>query len=137
MKSRSASSLSARPFSRPPSVLNSILNHSYYNIKDDWDASDDEKPAAPAAPKGPIRQKGITKQKIAEREAAERAEAERAAAEAAAEADPAARRKAARERELRADIDNAKGLFGDDVAALKINGVLYSCVSHRLMSRTF
>merc|ERR1712072_841723 len=87
------------------------------DVKDDWDASEDEKPAAPAVPKGPIRQKGITKQKIAEKEAAEAAEAERQAKEAAEAADPTARRRAARERELKADLDNASSLFGSDAVA--------------------
>lgn len=32
----------------------------------------------------------------------------------ALENDPVARRKAARERELQADMENARGLFGDD-----------------------
>lgn len=91
--------------------------------QDDWDASEDEKPAAPAVPKGPIRQKGITKQKIAEKEAAEAAEAERQAKEAAEAADPTARRRAARERELKADLDNASSLFGSDaVASMSISG---------------
>lgn len=99
------------------------MNNLSYAFQDDWDASEDEKPKAPAAPKGPVRQKGITKQKIAEKERAEREEAERLEAEAAAAADPAARRKAARERELKADMDNAKGLIGDAaVANLKIQG---------------
>lgn len=35
-------------------------------------------------------------------------------AQLAIENDPEARRKAARERELKADLENARGLFGDD-----------------------
>lgn len=54
-------------------------------MKDDWDASDDEddeanKKAKPAGPAPPVRQKGITKQKIAEKEAAEKARLEEMAA---------------------------------------------------------
>lgn len=50
-----------------------------FGSQDDWDASsDDEKKAAPkpTGPAPPVRQKGITKQKIAEKEAAERARLE-------------------------------------------------------------
>lgn len=50
--------------------------------QDDWDASDDEKPAPvkPTGPPPPVRAKGITKQKIAEKEAAEKARLESIAA---------------------------------------------------------
>jgi translation initiation factor 3 subunit J len=43
--------------------------------QDAWDASDDDekKPVKPAGPPPPVRQKGITKMKIAEKEAAEKA----------------------------------------------------------------
>ncbi|KAK4053709.1 40S ribosomal protein S27 [Microbotryomycetes sp. JL201] len=83
------------------------------DVKDDWDASDEEAPAAPKsnAPPPPVRQKGITKQKIAEKEAAERARQE-AAAQRAAEDDPALRRAREREAQLSADMDNAAALFG-------------------------
>jgi translation initiation factor 3 subunit J len=50
--------------------------------QDDWDASEDEAPAPVATgPAPPVRQKGITKQKIAEKEAMERAAAEKRAAQ--------------------------------------------------------
>ncbi|KAM0753782.1 translation initiation factor eIF3 subunit [Meredithblackwellia eburnea MCA 4105] len=83
------------------------------DVKDDWDASDDEdKPAAakPTGPPPPVRQKGITKQKIAEKEAAERAKAAELAARK--DDDPAARRAREREAMLKADMANAADLFG-------------------------
>ena len=86
-------------------------------MQDDWDASEDEAPKAtgPAAPAGPIRKKGITKQKIAEREAAEKAEAEARAAQEAADADPAERRRREQAAVLAADMDNLSGLLGSAV----------------------
>ncbi|KAI5477832.1 hypothetical protein MNV49_005916 [Pseudohyphozyma bogoriensis] len=84
------------------------------DVKDDWDASDDEevkKPVAkPAGPAPPIRQKGITKQKIAEREAAEAARAKELAARSADS--PQERKARERAAMLKADMDNAAALFG-------------------------
>lgn len=81
------------------------------DVQDDWDASDDDKPGA-SQPQGPIRRKGITKQKIAEREAAEAAEAEQREREAREAADPAARRERDQAAVLASDMDNMAGLFG-------------------------
>ncbi|KAK4058883.1 Translation initiation factor 3 subunit J component [Microbotryomycetes sp. JL221] len=102
------------------------------DIKDDWDASEDEAPTAPksTAPPPPVRQKGITKQKIAEKEAAERAKVE-LAAQRAAEDDPAARRAREREAQLSADMDNAAALFGQ--TSVSANGA--SSGSDELLSR--
>lgn len=86
-------------------------------MKDDWEASEDsdaEKQEAPK-PKGPVRNKGITKMKIAEKEAEEAnrlAEMEAAAAE---EADPILRKKREQQRTVEADMESARGLFGDAV----------------------
>ncbi|KAG0141268.1 hypothetical protein CROQUDRAFT_664095 [Cronartium quercuum f. sp. fusiforme G11] len=87
------------------------------DVKDDWEGSDDseaKKKVAPK-PKGPIRNKGITKMKIAEKEAEEASKlAELQAAEAEA-ADPVLRKKREQQRTVEADMENARGLFGDAV----------------------
>ncbi|SCV66954.1 BQ2448_5600 [Microbotryum intermedium] len=85
------------------------------DVKDDWDASDDEdedKAKKPAGPAPPVRAKGITKQKIAEKEAAEQAKKAALAAKAREEGDPAARRARERAAMLKADMENATALFG-------------------------
>lgn len=87
------------------------------DVADDWEASssdgENKKNAASTGPPKPIRNKGVTRQKIAEKEAQEAQE--RAAAEAAAEeeADPVARKAREQKRTLDADMENARGLFGD------------------------
>lgn len=88
------------------------------DVKDDWEASESENEAPkdqPAKPKAPVRNKGITKMKIAEKEADEAlrlAEQEALAREAA---DPALRKKREQSRTIQADMENARGLFGDAV----------------------
>lgn len=84
------------------------------DVKSDWDASDDDekpKPVAETKPAGPIRQKGITKAKIAEKEAAERAKLE-ALLESSKE-DPMEKKRREMQMAIAADLDAASALFGD------------------------
>ncbi|PLW58225.1 hypothetical protein PCANC_00818 [Puccinia coronata f. sp. avenae] len=90
------------------------------DVKDDWEASESEseKPKnEPAKPKGPVRNKGITKMKIAEKEAEEalRIAEQQALAEQAA--DPVLRKKLEQSRTVQSDMENARGLFGDAVVS--------------------
>ena len=83
-------------------------------MQDSWEDSDDEaakKPAAPTGPAPPVRQKGITKSKIAEKEAAERAKLE--AAIARNQEDPQEKRKREMQMQMAADLESARSLFGD------------------------
>ncbi|GAA5992033.1 hypothetical protein JCM11641_003146 [Rhodosporidiobolus odoratus] len=82
------------------------------DTKDDWDVSDDDKPAKPAVVVGSMRNKGATKQKIAAKEEEERKKAEEAERKER-ENDPAALRAKARAAQLRSDMDSAATLFGE------------------------
>jgi translation initiation factor 3 subunit J len=89
-------------------------------VKDDWEASESESEKLknePAKPKGPVRNKGITKMKIAEKEAEEalRIAEQQALAEQAA--DPVLRKKLEQSRTVQSDMENARGLFGDAVVS--------------------
>ncbi|GAA6027018.1 hypothetical protein JCM8097_006043 [Rhodosporidiobolus ruineniae] len=87
------------------------------DAKSDWDVSDEEdKPAKPAVVVGSMRNKGATKQKIAQKEAEERRKAEEAEARER-ENDPAALRAKARAAQLRSDMDSAASLFGESSLA--------------------
>ncbi|MBW0464546.1 hypothetical protein O181_004261 [Austropuccinia psidii MF-1] len=88
------------------------------DVKDDWEASESEgekKSPEPSKPKGPIRNKGITKMKIAEKEAEEANQLAQMQALALQEADPVLRKKREQARNVEADLENARGLFGDAV----------------------
>ncbi|KAH9819074.1 eukaryotic translation initiation factor 3 subunit J [Melampsora americana] len=88
------------------------------DVKDDWEASEDsdnEKKPEPTKPKGPVRNKGITKMKIAEKEAEEASRLAELQAKAEEEADPILRKKREQQRTVEADMENARGLFGDAV----------------------
>lgn len=97
--------------------------------QDSWEDSDDDeavaakKAAAAAAANGPappVRQKGITKAKIAEKEAAERAKLE--AALANSQEDPREKRKRELQAQMAQDLEAARSLFGDAKVADAIGG---------------
>lgn len=90
------------------------------DVLDDWEAESDSEAerkkaaaAAAAGPAKPIRNKGVTRQKIAEKEAQEVQERLAAEARAEEEADPVARKAREQKRTLDADMENARGLFGE------------------------
>ncbi|CAH7670887.1 eukaryotic translation initiation factor 3 subunit J [Phakopsora pachyrhizi] len=64
-------------------------------------------------PKGPIRNKGITKMKIAEKEAEEASRLAELRALEEQESDPTLRKRRDQQRAVEADLENARGLFGD------------------------
>ncbi|KAH9465234.1 hypothetical protein MJO29_006984 [Puccinia striiformis f. sp. tritici] len=87
-------------------------------VKEDWEASEseEEKPKNETTkPKGPVRNKGITKMKIAEKEAEEALRLAEQEALAEQAADPVLRKKLEQTRTIQADMENARGLFGDAV----------------------
>ncbi|KAL7342477.1 fructose-bisphosphate aldolase [Rhodotorula toruloides] len=90
---------------------------------------DTKKPLPPPVPApqvvvGSLRNKGATKQKIAQKEAEERKKAEEAE-RLARENDPAALRAKARAAQLRSDMDSAASLFGE--ASLNDNPLEMNC----------
>jgi len=94
-------------------------------LQDEWDVSEEESPAAtPAVPVAAPRKKGTLKQKIAEKEAAKAARLaaglDSDEAEDDSELDVATKRRLDRERELAADLKNARDLLGG--ASLNGNG---------------
>ncbi|KAI9622682.1 hypothetical protein H4Q26_014963 [Puccinia striiformis f. sp. tritici PST-130] len=87
-------------------------------VKEDWEASEseEEKPKNETTkPKGPVRNKGITKMKIAEKEAEEALRLAEQEALAEQAADPVLRKKLEQTRTIQADMENTRGLFGDAV----------------------
>ncbi|KAI8454832.1 eukaryotic translation initiation factor 3 subunit J [Phakopsora pachyrhizi] len=89
-------------------------------VKDDWEASegsdsekDRRKNEQESKPKGPIRNKGITKMKIAEKEAEEASRLAELRALEEQESDPTLRKRRDQQRAVEADLENARGLFGD------------------------
>ncbi|TNY18860.1 eukaryotic translation initiation factor 3 subunit J [Rhodotorula diobovata] len=90
------------------------------DVKDDWDVSesddDDKKLKKPAAAVGSMRNKGVTKHKIAQKEEEERRKAEEQERKER-ENDPAALRAKARAAQLRSDMDSAATLFGESSLA--------------------
>ncbi|KAK4332820.1 LOW QUALITY PROTEIN: Fructose-bisphosphate aldolase [Rhodotorula toruloides] len=94
------------------------------DVKDDWDVSDEEDKPKPQVVVGSLRNKGATKQKIAQKEAEERKKAEEAE-RLARENDPAALRAKARAAQLRSDMDSAASLFGE--ASLNDNPLEMNC----------
>ncbi|GAA6016591.1 hypothetical protein JCM10207_002852 [Rhodosporidiobolus poonsookiae] len=95
------------------------------DAKSDWDVSDDDdKPKKPAPVVGSMRNKGVTKQKIAAKEAEERKKAEEAE-RLERENDPAALRAKARAAQLRSDMDSAASLFGE--SSLNDNPLEMNC----------
>ncbi|WAR56276.1 hypothetical protein PtB15_7B122 [Puccinia triticina] len=90
------------------------------DVKDDWEASeseDEKNKNEPAKPKGPVRNKGITKMKIAEKEAEEALRLAEQEALAQQAADPVLRKKLEQTRTIQSDMENARGLFGDAVVS--------------------
>jgi len=111
----------ARP--RPSTILS--RSHAWNapidaGTQESWEDSDDEEEAAKKAaaaaankPAPPLRQKGVTKAKIAEREAAEAAKLqERLARESE---DPRERKKREMQQQIAQDLENARALLGDSV----------------------
>ena len=102
------------------------------SLQSDWEASSDEekgKPTPAPAQVAPPKKKGTLKQKLAEKEAERQARlaAEDGEAEYDEDAvlDPRAKAQLEKQRELEADLHNAKELFGSSVA---IKG---ACYHHR------
>ncbi|KDN40169.1 translation initiation factor eIF3 subunit [Tilletiaria anomala UBC 951] len=85
-------------------------------VKDDWE-EEDEKPQEPA-PLAPAKKKGTLKQKLAEKEAAEKRRQELGLESddenQEDEEDPAEKRRLEREAQLKADMDNAANLLGQN-----------------------
>ncbi|KAL7006070.1 Translation initiation factor 3 subunit J component [Cystobasidiomycetes sp. EMM_F5] len=81
-------------------------------VKESWEDSDEEEVAKPVAtgPPPPIRQKGITKAKIAAKEAEEIARIQQQSERD--NEDPAARKEREIRMQMEADLENAKSLFG-------------------------
>lgn len=90
------------------------------DVKDSWEDSDEEKPVTPSGPAPPVRQKGITKAKIAEKEAAEKAKMQ-ALLERDQE-DPAARRARELAQQMQQDLENAQSLFGESTISESTGG---------------
>ena len=105
--------------------IHQSIDHYHFNElpeQDSWEDSDEEaaKPAAPTGPPPPVRQKGITKSKIAEKEAAEKAKLE--AALASQQEDPRERRKLELQMQMAQDLESARSLFGDAKLADAVGG---------------
>lgn len=88
-------------------------------LQDSWEDSDNEAPPKPSeSTKGPaptVRQKGITRAKIAEKEAAEAARLKQLEEEE--DEDPAEKKRRERQMQMQQDLENARSLFGDATIA--------------------
>lgn len=84
------------------------------DVKDDWDAEDEEPEKPDVSNLVPIKKKSTVKQKIKEREERERQKAElgQESDEEEEEEDPAERRRREREAQIKADVENAANLLG-------------------------
>lgn len=92
-------------------------------LQDSWEDSDEDEnankaAAAPSGPAPPIRQKGITKAKIAEKEAQEQERLR--AAQARASEDPLVKKQREMKLQMENDLESARSLFGG--ATIGANG---------------